>query len=468
MTLLSEGLELGSYRLDRCVGSGAFSEVWLAYEEGSFGFRKRVALKVLKGHAATSDEQFEALVNEARVCGHLHHPHLVDVYGVYERRSVRFIAMQYVDGPSLDDLQNEAWVMDLPFPRSVIVDLGIHVAQALHHAHRARGVDGEPLRIVHRDLKPGNILMARRGGAKVADFGIAKATTSVTNTEAGVLKGTPCYVAPEVWQGSRDFKPSLDLFALGSILWELTMRRRLFTGEDIVAMAGQAVNGDPDAEAALLADVFPELAPVVRKLLERDPDLRTQSGREVELELKAVRRKIEAPAGLDLFGDLFHSASGGVLSHTEDPDDLTVPATDDPAWSELIERALNMPPPISLPRSAVAVLDTLDFQVDFPSPEQAPAAAASDPGALGFAQRVVSMPGQVVPVGALFSRPGALLPSEPELRLPADPPWGTQSVVSPTRATPTVSPWGRWPYLLIGGFVALAALGMLLIFLEGG
>lgn len=102
MIRLEAGLELGPYCLERGLGKGAFSEVWLARAAGAFGFSKRVAVKILKGDQATGDSHFRALVNEARVCGHLHHPNVVDVYGVFEHRGVRFIAMEYVDGLSLE------------------------------------------------------------------------------------------------------------------------------------------------------------------------------------------------------------------------------------------------------------------------------------------------------------------------------------------------------------------------------
>ena len=478
MIRLEAGLELGPYRLERGLGRGAFSEVWLARAVGAFGFSKRVAVKILKGDQAAGDSHFRALVNEARICGHLHHPNVVDVYGVFEHRGVRFIAMEYVEGLSLDELQNESWIIELPIPRSVILDIGIHIARGLHHAHRARDERGEPLGLVHRDLKPGNIMLSRQGVTKVADFGIAKATMTVSDTATGVLKGTPCYVAPEVWQGSRDFQPRVDLFALGSILWEMVMRRRLFAGDGIVAMAGQAVNGDPRLESEMLGDRFPELAPTVRFLLERDPEQRTQTARQVELELQAVRGAIDAPAGMDLYLDLFHAATGGVLGHSEEIEDLSLPLTDDPAWNALIERAMHSPRPITLPEHAAVVLDTLDFSLDMPPVAAAAAAAAagdsddslpfavpSDPDRAAFGLSAIvsenSGPGMPLPIRAILSQPGAIPPEEAESNSTIEPPWGTQSVISiATRDNETVPEYRFTRWLMLGWAMILLVIAV--------
>jgi len=333
---LAPGAVLGAFRLVRKLGAGAFAEVWLAREEGELGFQRRVALKVLKEGANEGDAHFANLVNEARVCGHLHHPHIVSVQGVSRADGMWFIAMEYVDGATLEDLIDAVHTSRLTLPRSIILDIGIQVAEALEYAHEARDGDGRALNIIHRDLKPANIMIARRGGVKVADFGIAKATTNIDSTATGTLKGTPAYVAPEVWRGSRNFTPGVDLFALGAILWELVTQRRLLDGDSMAAMAGQAALGDPDQEVAPLGHSFPELQPVVRRLLDRDPTQRTQSGGELAEALRRIRRNVEAPGDLDLFLELLELARTEKLKRAPSSRIRDLPETDEPGWSQVI------------------------------------------------------------------------------------------------------------------------------------
>ena len=293
------GDRLGRYELVRVLGQGAFAEVWLAMEDGEHGFRKRVALKILK-RDVTDDETYEALLHEARVCGHLHHGNIVDVYGVGQEAGTTFIAMEFIDGIPLDVIIKRARKQDLRLPLSVIVDLGMQVSAALDHAHNAKDHVGEPLRLVHRDLKPSNIIISVDGVAKVTDFGLAKTTTSTQETESGMLRGTPSYVAPEVWLGTREFSPAVDLFALGAILWEMAAGEMLFTGE-LPAIIGAAINGSVDSDLQRLRLHHPELTEVVSGLLRRKPEERTQAARDVKDSLAIVAALHPGPGGLSLF-----------------------------------------------------------------------------------------------------------------------------------------------------------------------
>ena len=459
---LQSGQELAAYRLEKKLGAGAFAEVWLARETGSFGFSKLVALKVLTDRAGEDEARFESLVNEARVCGHLHHPHIVDVYGVAQAEGLRFIAMEYVQGVPLDVLLRTRERLGLDLPHSVVVDIGIHIAQALTHAHEARDADGTPLAIVHRDLKPANILMSVHGGAKVADFGIAKATSNVAETATGTLKGTPSYVAPEIWTGAREFLPRVDLFALGAILWELVLGRRLFGGESIPALAGQALHGNADEEASVLAERFPELAPIVRRLIERDPTLRTQSAREVETALALLRRSVPASAPLGLFLELFGIASGHPALSRQRFEDLSLPPTELPGWTELIRAAATGGPGLGRGRQGGVSADIPDTDI-LPSTGSPLGRAESRVAASGSGPFAVASEGRrPVPATAVLSASGADDSEPPVEKMPAA---GTESVVMPTR---TQLPWRasrRRPLtvsLVISGGLLLGGLAVLL------
>ncbi len=299
---LEPGRELGRYRLVRRVGEGGFAEVWLAMEEGEHSIRKKVALKILK--EATSDQHaYESLLNEARLCGMLHHLHIVDVYGVSQADGLTFVAMEYVEGITLDRLLRRITAAEMSIPLSVILEVGIGIAEALDHSHNALDPEGRPLNIVHRDLKPGNVMLAPGLGVKVADFGLAKATTSRNETMIGEVRGTPGYIAPEVWGGTRDFGPRVDLFALGVLLWEMATGRKLFEGSMIEVM-GQCMHGEEEAEMDTLRRHRPELVPIVERLLRRQPDRRTGTAWEVLVALREVLEVVHAPGGLDLFLEL--------------------------------------------------------------------------------------------------------------------------------------------------------------------
>ena len=326
------GRTLGPYRLVRQLGEGAYAEVWLAVEQGEHGFQKQVALKILKDTAPDA-AALDSLLNEARVCGMLHHVHIVDVYGVVQVEGLTFIAMEYVAGTTLEALMDRVAGAGLRLPLSVIVDIATGIAEALDHAHNATSPDGEPMRIVHRDLKPGNVMLAPGVGVKVADFGLAKATTNRNVTQVGQVRGTPGYIAPEVWAGTRDFTPGVDLWALGVMIWEMVVGEHLFDGT-IMEVMGQAMNGDVDAEVGRLAAIRPRLAEVTRSLLKRRPEARAQSAWEIVVRLRELRGQLDAPGGLDLFLDLTEAANE---ERSGDRDvRRRVMTAQDPAWSQLV------------------------------------------------------------------------------------------------------------------------------------
>lgn len=331
-----EGQVFDRYRLLRRLGTGAFAEVWLALEDGSHGFRKEVALKLLRKERADQETE-AALLDEARVCGMLHHPHLVEVYGVGISSGVAYIAMEYVRGSTLGALLTKLKSRSLVLPLSVVLDVGIQTCQGLDYAHTATDHDGKPLSLVHRDLKPGNLMLSRQSGVKVADFGLAKASTTTQSTEVGILRGTPGYIAPEVWGGSRNFGPPIDLFAVGAILWEMSVGEPLFRGS-LPEVIGAAMHGSLDEEIQRLSLHQPSLAPLLRGLLQRDPKERTQSAWEAQAALEAVRADNPAPGGLDLFLSLVHKDPGDATREQTRRANLdAIKEAGDPRWLSLVD-----------------------------------------------------------------------------------------------------------------------------------
>jgi len=279
----------GPYRLERRLGRGAAAEVWLAVETGDMGFSKRQALKLLRPPPGELEAQKKALINEARVCGRLGHPGIVDVYRVGEQSGELFIAMEFVDGPDLNSLLEALRAEGTVIPLGAGIDLCIELCEALDHAHMACEDDGRPLAIIHRDLKPSNVLVDRRGLVKISDWGLVKSTLNIESTTRGIVKGTPGYIAPEVWGGTRNFQPSVDLFAVGAMLYEVVVGKRLFRGRNLARIAEQVARRKPTEEAGHATERAPALVPILEKVLQRVPDRRYQAALDLADDLRDVR-----------------------------------------------------------------------------------------------------------------------------------------------------------------------------------
>jgi len=349
------GQTLDRYQLQRRLGRGAFGEVWLANEDGALGMKRKVALKLIT--AVTNERVVKDLLHEARLCGYLSHPNILTVHGVVQLPEAHFIIMEFIDGEDLAHLWREMTALGLRFPRSVLLDIGIAIASALDHAWNAQDPDGTDLRIVHRDMKPHNVMVSRQGQVKVADFGIAKAAPDVTLTATGIMKGTPTYLAPEIWTGSRDLGPPVDLFSVGIILWEMAVGQRFFGRVPIATVMDLLAQRSGAEEAALLRPALPQLEPIVARLLARDPAERPQRAIELVEELKELRREVDAPGTVEDFVTLANRAR---LEEGEaDPDGIPFPSLvgDLGDWTPLVDATVRHPnalPAKSQPPSTLA------------------------------------------------------------------------------------------------------------------
>jgi serine/threonine protein kinase len=283
-------LTFGRYTLTGLLGEGGMARVFRAQLAGPRGFKKPVALKIVRAAVVSQDASLKrALVHEARIGGMLHHPNIVEVYELGEIETFPFIAMELVEGVGLDILVEKV----KPLPPAVVLELGRQMCQGLHHAHdfEAAGIEYD---LVHRDLKPSNVLLSRNGVVKIADFGIAKAGDMTGNTTAtGIAKGTPAYMSPQQ-ANAEDVDRRSDIFALGAILYELATGKRLFRGETLVStlMAVLRVEerlANPGFEE-VLEGVLPGLAEVVRTCLRHDPAARYPTCEHLEAALAGLRK----------------------------------------------------------------------------------------------------------------------------------------------------------------------------------
>jgi len=274
---------MGKYFLHERIGTGGMAEVYRATYCPEGGFRKTVAIKrVLSGAAASMPEFNEMFVEEARLCALLHHPNIVQVFDCGKYQGGFIVAMEYVDGPSLQALIRTG---SGPLPISAVTFIGAELASALDYIHRKVAPDGKPLNLVHRDVNPPNILISRIGEVKLSDFGVASAATRV-GSQSGRFYGKVVYAAPEQMR-SDVLDARTDLFALGLTLHEALTGRRVLNGDVETLMAGGHLPPIP-RPSFLRAEVPEALDRLVMQLLEPLPESRPATGAEVRERLVAL------------------------------------------------------------------------------------------------------------------------------------------------------------------------------------
>jgi len=255
-------------------------EVYLAHDTK---LDRDVALKILPEQLAASEENRARFVREARLASALSHPNIAHIYDIGEEDGVHFIVMEYVEGESLS-----ARLRRGPLASEEAKGIGAQVADALEAAH-AKG-------IVHRDIKPGNIIVGPRGLVKVLDFGLATVRPEKRPAEEtqflsamGAVIGTVSYMSPEQALGAGS-DPRSDIFSLGVVLYEMCTCRLPFPGNTVQETIARLLAGSSESMARFNYNVPDDLERAVRKCLQRDPEKRYQSAREIALDLRADER----------------------------------------------------------------------------------------------------------------------------------------------------------------------------------
>ncbi len=274
------GTIVGHYRITDKLGAGGMGEVFLAEDTR---LERKAAIKFLPEDMAADAERRQRFLTEAKAASALNHPHVCIVYDVGEREDgLPFIAMEYVEGSSL-----EALITFGPMEIPKAVEIAVQVVDALDAAHASR--------IVHRDIKPANIIMTERGAVKVLDFGLAKRlpldesavdamTVEMQQTQTGQILGTPNYMSPEQSRG-KPLDHRSDLFSVGVVLYELIAGRQPFAGSSLGDTIHNIVNEQPPALARFNYDVSSELERIVLKCLQKDPERRYQTARDLYVDL---------------------------------------------------------------------------------------------------------------------------------------------------------------------------------------
>ncbi|MDI1451614.1 serine/threonine-protein kinase [Polyangium sp. 6x1] len=273
------------------IASGGMATVYVGVLRGPLGFQQIVALKRPHEHLLEDPGFREALVREAQIAARIHHANVVDVRDVELTGASIQLVMDYVEGASLGQLMAAAGRAGRRLSPGVVVRIGIDACAGLAAAHALADDEGRTLGLVHRDVSPQNILVGLDGVSKITDFGVAKAEDdSRAPTTVGTLKGKVGYMAPEYIRGERP-DARVDVFAMGVVIWEALVGRRLFKG----ANEGQALDRALREEAPRLSVEVPDLGDaldvVVGRALEKDPAARFQSADEFAAALEEAARR---------------------------------------------------------------------------------------------------------------------------------------------------------------------------------
>ncbi len=289
---MDEPTQLGRYELLEVLGEGGMARVFRAVRSGPMGFRKEVALKQILPHVAKQEAMLRALINEARLGGFLRHRNIVEVYEFDQADDIYYLAMEFVQGYTLDEILARTAARGF-LPPGVVLQIAVQICEGLHYAHEADDDAGRAMHLVHRDLKPSNVILDRRGVAKLMDFGIARSEVNLfRTTTADVTKGTPVYMSPEQVKGG-DLDRRSDLFSLASVIVEMVTGEVAFSGTQLYQVLQKVANADTDAQIEAVAARFPPLAPVLQRAFALSPDDRFDDAAQMGAALAALLDSME-------------------------------------------------------------------------------------------------------------------------------------------------------------------------------
>ncbi len=466
---MQDASRLDDYRILAELARGGMATVYLAVYEGSARPREIVAIKVVHPHLAFDPDFIAMLGDEARIASSIGHPNVVEIreFVVGRADGRNYLVMEYADGETLSMFLKAA-SKGRPLAWDLAASIAADAAGGLHAAHELRGAHGEPLNLVHRDVSPQNIIVTYEGRVKLTDFGVAKATGRIQKTQPGEIKGKLAYMSPEQAFG-RDVDRRSDVYALGVVLYELALGRRLFGGRNDAETIKNIIQHTivPPRE---VDPSFPEgLEQIILAMLHKDPPDRFQTAGAVE---RALRGWLASVGAVDLgarLGDFVRSLDPERFQAKQEllrperaklpppaPKPATPPADDNPTLVagqlESFVREMGLQPRASRtpePRPSIpARMPSMAPQWMHPPTSPAQGALADDGPTMQSA-----MPERSSPAPRVSSPPEfAYQPPRPS-SLPAPP----RASMAPLAAPPSApSRRGLW-IALVAGLVVLGA-----------
>lgn len=277
--------------------------LYLGRIEGPGGFERLIAIKAIHDHLSHDKSFVSMFLDEARTIARIHHPNVVRVFEVGEDQGRLFLAMDFIRGETLTNIFVRTWGRNHPLDIPLAAYLISTACEALHAAHELRDNEGEALGVIHRDVTPENLIVGYDGFLRVVDFGVAKAADQISTTDPGLQKGKVAYMAPEQVE-SKPLDRRVDVFALGVILWEAIVGRRLFKSENVATTVLNVLEAEIVSPAAIRAECDEDLAAIVLKALNRNAQGRHQTARELGRDLQQyLGRKgtLTGPEDVELF-----------------------------------------------------------------------------------------------------------------------------------------------------------------------
>ncbi|HTF37831.1 MAG TPA: serine/threonine-protein kinase [Blastocatellia bacterium] len=288
---LTIGTRLGSYEILSRLGAGGMGEVYLARDTR---LDRKVALKLLPAEFTKDENRVRRFIQEAKAASALNHPNIITIHEIGDVDGTQFIATEFIEGRTL-----RHWMTSDPTNISGAIEVAVQIASALAAAHAAG--------IVHRDIKPENVMVRSDGLVKVLDFGLAKlpakrsdvdtnvATALNINTDPGMVMGTAAYMSPEQARG-LELDARTDIFSFGVVLYEVIAGRSPFRGASPSDVIASILTREPEPLLRVAPDAPHELERIVSKALEKDREERYQVIKELLLDLKKLKRRLDFEA----------------------------------------------------------------------------------------------------------------------------------------------------------------------------
>jgi serine/threonine protein kinase len=276
---------LGKYQLIAEIARGGMGVVYLARVQGPGGFNKLVVVKELKPELVEEPAFLTMFLDEARLAARLNHPNIVQTNEVGNDGDRYFMAMDYLDGRGLDQVRRRTKIAGFGLSVSMQIRVICDMLSGLEYAHNLTEFDGSPLHIVHRDVSPQNVFITFDGQVKLLDFGIAKASDSMHETHAGVVKGKVAYMSPEQGRGQK-VDARADVFSAGVLLWEALTGKRMRDGKNEPEKWWAVSAADIPRASSVRPTVPPELDRICAQAMTWSRDDRYASARDMQHDLE--------------------------------------------------------------------------------------------------------------------------------------------------------------------------------------